>query len=99
MFSVIKLLTENILCCYDFLRDIFYFRNTVDANPKWCCTYLLDPSDSLFIDVGQAFIRQQIKGIYLIFLCARYDHRNLEFVLKFGSDKSINKNALLIYVI
>ncbi|KAL5652809.1 hypothetical protein ACJX0J_038267, partial [Zea mays] len=35
--------------------------NTVDANPKWCCTYLLDPSDSLFIDVGQAFIRQQIK--------------------------------------
>ncbi|AQL06547.1 Alpha-N-acetylglucosaminidase [Zea mays] len=61
MFSVIKLLTENILCCYDFLRDIFYFRNTVDANPKWCCTYLLDPSDSLFIDVGQAFIRQQIK--------------------------------------
>lgn len=35
--------------------------NTVDANPKWCCTYLLDPSDSLFIDMGQAFIRQQIK--------------------------------------
>ncbi|KAL6593812.1 hypothetical protein ACP70R_048713 [Stipagrostis hirtigluma subsp. patula] len=35
--------------------------NTVDANPRWCCTYLLDPSDALFIDVGQAFIRQQIK--------------------------------------
>ena len=67
MFSVIKLLTENILCCFNFLRDILYFRNTVDANPKWCCTYLLDPSDSLFIDVGQAFIRQQIKGIYLPF--------------------------------
>ncbi|KAJ1297075.1 hypothetical protein BS78_01G350300 [Paspalum vaginatum] len=35
--------------------------NTVDANPRWCCTYLLDPSDALFIDVGQAFIKQQIK--------------------------------------
>lgn len=69
MFSVIiiKLLTENILCCFDFPCDIFYFRNTVNANPKWCCTYLLDPSDSLFIDVGQAFIKQQIKGIYLPF--------------------------------
>lgn len=71
MFSVIKLLTENILCFYDFLRDIFYFRNTVDANPKWCCTYLLDPSDSLFIDMGQAFIRQQIKGIYLSFFVCK----------------------------
>ncbi|TVU46998.1 hypothetical protein EJB05_06572 [Eragrostis curvula] len=35
--------------------------NTVDGDPRWCCTYLLDPSDALFIDVGQAFIRQQIK--------------------------------------
>uniref|UniRef100_A0A0E0G1Q3 Alpha-N-acetylglucosaminidase n=1 Tax=Oryza nivara TaxID=4536 RepID=A0A0E0G1Q3_ORYNI len=35
--------------------------NTVDGDPRWCCTYLLDPSDALFIDVGQAFIRQQMK--------------------------------------
>ncbi|KAL8500848.1 hypothetical protein ACS0TY_020436 [Phlomoides rotata] len=35
--------------------------NTVDGNPRWCCTYLLDPSDSLFIEIGEAFIKQQIK--------------------------------------
>ncbi|EMS50400.1 hypothetical protein TRIUR3_11279 [Triticum urartu] len=35
--------------------------NTVDGNPRWCCTYILDPSDALFIDVGQAFIKQQMK--------------------------------------
>ncbi|XP_042443918.1 alpha-N-acetylglucosaminidase-like [Zingiber officinale] len=36
-------------------------RNTVDGNPQWCCTYLLDPKDPLFVDVGEAFIKQQIK--------------------------------------
>ncbi|KAE8795935.1 alpha-N-acetylglucosaminidase [Hordeum vulgare] len=35
--------------------------NTIDGNPRWCCTYILDPSDALFIDVGQAFIKQQMK--------------------------------------
>ncbi|OEL20904.1 Alpha-N-acetylglucosaminidase, partial [Dichanthelium oligosanthes] len=35
--------------------------NTVDADPRWCCTYLLGPSDALFIELGQAFIKQQIK--------------------------------------
>ncbi|CAM0873248.1 unnamed protein product [Alopecurus aequalis] len=35
--------------------------NTVDGDPRWCCTYILDPSDALFIDVGQAFIKQQMK--------------------------------------
>ncbi|KAK2637020.1 hypothetical protein Ddye_031812 [Dipteronia dyeriana] len=34
--------------------------NTVDGNPHWCCTYLLDPIDPLFIEIGEAFIRQQI---------------------------------------
>ncbi|XP_024970214.1 alpha-N-acetylglucosaminidase-like isoform X2 [Cynara cardunculus var. scolymus] len=34
---------------------------TVDSNPKWCCTYLLDASDPLFIEIGKAFIQQQIK--------------------------------------
>lgn len=40
----------------------FNHRNTVDGNPRWCCTYLLDPSDSLFTEIGEAFIKQQIKG-------------------------------------
>ncbi|WOK96049.1 alpha-N-acetylglucosaminidase [Canna indica] len=35
--------------------------NTVDGNPRWCCTYLLDPKDPLFVEVGEAFIKQQIK--------------------------------------
>ncbi|XP_021624819.1 alpha-N-acetylglucosaminidase isoform X2 [Manihot esculenta] len=35
--------------------------NTVNKNPRWCCTYLLDPSDPLFVEIGEAFIRQQIK--------------------------------------
>ncbi|XP_051117380.1 alpha-N-acetylglucosaminidase [Andrographis paniculata] len=35
--------------------------NTVDGNPKWCCTYLLDPSDPLFVEIGEAFIKHQIK--------------------------------------
>lgn len=37
-------------------------RNTVDGNPKWCCTYLLDPSDPLFVEIGEAFILKQIRG-------------------------------------
>ncbi|XP_020532861.1 alpha-N-acetylglucosaminidase isoform X2 [Jatropha curcas] len=35
--------------------------NTVNKNPRWCCTYLLAPSDPLFVEIGEAFIRQQIK--------------------------------------
>ncbi|XP_048134579.1 alpha-N-acetylglucosaminidase isoform X2 [Rhodamnia argentea] len=35
--------------------------NTVDGNPKWCCTYLLDPSDPLFVEIGEAFVSKQIK--------------------------------------
>uniref|UniRef100_A0A1D1ZA06 Alpha-N-acetylglucosaminidase n=1 Tax=Anthurium amnicola TaxID=1678845 RepID=A0A1D1ZA06_9ARAE len=35
--------------------------NTVNGDPRWCCTYLLDPADSLFVEVGEAFIKQQIK--------------------------------------
>ncbi|KAI4382992.1 hypothetical protein MLD38_008879 [Melastoma candidum] len=34
--------------------------NTVDGNPKWCCTFLLNPSDPLFIEIGEAFIKKQI---------------------------------------
>uniref|UniRef100_A0A1J3GKV9 Alpha-N-acetylglucosaminidase n=1 Tax=Noccaea caerulescens TaxID=107243 RepID=A0A1J3GKV9_NOCCA len=33
--------------------------NTVDGDPRWCCTYLLNPSDPLFIEIGEAFIKQQ----------------------------------------
>jgi hypothetical protein len=49
----------------------------VDADPRWCCTYLLDPSDALFIDVGQAFITQQIKGPLLSFVSFRVWYFNL----------------------
>lgn len=40
----------------------FFLRNTVDGDSRWCCTYLLNPSDPLFIDIGEAFIKQQIEG-------------------------------------
>lgn len=52
---------QNRTC--SFTIAISFFRNTVDGNPQWCCTYLLDPKDPLFVDVGEAFIKQQIKGI------------------------------------
>ncbi|OMP10060.1 Alpha-N-acetylglucosaminidase [Corchorus olitorius] len=35
--------------------------NTVDGDPRWCCTYLLNPSDPLFVEIGEEFIKQQIK--------------------------------------
>lgn len=35
--------------------------NTVNGDPRWCCTYLLDPSDPLFVEIGDAFIKKQIK--------------------------------------
>ncbi|KAJ4763014.1 Alpha-N-acetylglucosaminidase [Rhynchospora pubera] len=35
--------------------------NTVDGDTRWCCTYLLDPSDPLFIEIGKAFINYQIQ--------------------------------------
>ncbi|CAL9047258.1 alpha-N-acetylglucosaminidase-like isoform X1 [Musa acuminata AAA Group] len=35
--------------------------NTVDGDLRWCCTYLLDPKDPLFVQVGEAFIKQQIE--------------------------------------
>jgi hypothetical protein len=35
--------------------------NTVDGDPRWCCTYLLDPTDPLFVEIGKAFILQQIE--------------------------------------
>lgn len=35
--------------------------NTVDHDPRWCCTLLLDPTDKLFVEIGQAFVQQQLK--------------------------------------
>ncbi|XP_078170711.1 alpha-N-acetylglucosaminidase family / NAGLU family [Carex rostrata] len=35
--------------------------NTVNGDKRWCCTYLLDPSDPLFIELGKAFINKQIE--------------------------------------
>ncbi|KAG2679037.1 hypothetical protein I3760_11G031600 [Carya illinoinensis] len=34
---------------------------SVKSDLKWCCTYLLDATDSLFIEIGRAFIEQQLK--------------------------------------
>lgn len=34
--------------------------NSINADPRWCCTFLLDPSDPLFVKIGKAFIKQQI---------------------------------------
>ncbi|CAN0900705.1 NAGLU [Linum grandiflorum] len=34
---------------------------SVESNPKWCCTYLLDATDPLFIEIGKAFIEEQLK--------------------------------------
>ncbi|XP_073123504.1 alpha-N-acetylglucosaminidase-like [Henckelia pumila] len=34
---------------------------TVGSDPRWCCTYLLDATDPLFVEIGRAFIHQQLK--------------------------------------
>eukprot|EP00268_Persea_americana_P003409 TRINITY_DN11036_c0_g1_i2.p1 TRINITY_DN11036_c0_g1~~TRINITY_DN11036_c0_g1_i2.p1 ORF type:complete len:807 (+),score=156.57 TRINITY_DN11036_c0_g1_i2:225-2645(+) len=34
---------------------------TISGDPQWCCTYLLDATDPLFVDIGKAFIEQQLK--------------------------------------
>ncbi|KAK1363343.1 alpha-N-acetylglucosaminidase-like [Heracleum sosnowskyi] len=34
---------------------------TVGSDSRWCCTYLLDATDPLFIEIGKAFIKQQLK--------------------------------------
>ncbi|GMY22451.1 alpha-N-acetylglucosaminidase isoform X4 [Fagus crenata] len=40
---------------------VFVIRNSVDSGCPWSCTYLLDPSDPLFVETGEAFIRRQVK--------------------------------------
>ncbi|OVA15285.1 Alpha-N-acetylglucosaminidase [Macleaya cordata] len=35
--------------------------NTVNGDRRWCCTFLLDPSDPLFVEIGEAFIKQQVR--------------------------------------
>lgn len=44
---------------------IIGFRFTVNSDTRWCCTYLLDATDPLFIEIGKAFIEQQLKGIVI----------------------------------
>ncbi|XP_022135500.1 alpha-N-acetylglucosaminidase-like [Momordica charantia] len=34
---------------------------SVHSDPRWCCTYLLDAMDPLFVEIGKAFIEQQLK--------------------------------------
>ncbi|GLT52460.1 hypothetical protein SLA2020_258000 [Shorea laevis] len=33
---------------------------SVESDPRWCCTYLLDATDPLFIEIGRAFIEEQL---------------------------------------
>ena len=44
---------------------IIGFRFTVNSDTRWCCTYLLDATDPLFIEIGKVFIEQQLKGIVI----------------------------------
>lgn len=48
-------------------------RFTVHSDPRWCCTYLLDAMDPLFVEIGKAFIEQQQKGIFgpMLMKCTR----------------------------
>ncbi|KAM1295527.1 hypothetical protein FF1_015469 [Malus domestica] len=34
---------------------------SVKSDPRWTCTYLLDATDPLFVEIGRAFIEQQVK--------------------------------------
>ncbi|XP_050223887.1 alpha-N-acetylglucosaminidase-like [Mercurialis annua] len=34
---------------------------SVKTDHRWCCTYLLDATDPLFIEIGSAFIEEQLK--------------------------------------
>jgi alpha-N-acetylglucosaminidase len=48
----------------------------VDGDPRWCCTYLLDPTDPLFVEIGKAFILQQIEeygGTQHIYNCDTFN--------------------------
>ncbi|OAE21643.1 hypothetical protein AXG93_2619s1110 [Marchantia polymorpha subsp. ruderalis] len=50
--------------------------NTVDGDERWCCTYLLDPTDPLFVELGKAFVEQQIKeynGTHHIYNCDTFN--------------------------
>ncbi|KAF9620704.1 hypothetical protein IFM89_014004 [Coptis chinensis] len=40
--------------------------NTIDGDPRWCCSYFLDPSDPLFVEIGHAFIKQQMEVSHFI---------------------------------
>ncbi|KAK4402361.1 Alpha-N-acetylglucosaminidase [Sesamum angolense] len=49
---------EHGKACYFMSKFLRMF--TVRSDPRWCCTYLLDATDPLFIEIG-AFIMQQLK--------------------------------------
>ncbi|XP_057459524.1 alpha-N-acetylglucosaminidase-like [Actinidia eriantha] len=34
---------------------------TVGGDARWCCTFLLDATDPLFVEIGKAFVQQQLK--------------------------------------
>lgn len=67
--------------------------NTVDRDPRWCCTFLLDPTDALFVEIGQTFVRQQIKeygGTSHIYNCDTFNENqppsdDPEFISSLGT--------------
>ncbi|KAJ7945919.1 putative Alpha-n-acetylglucosaminidase [Quillaja saponaria] len=34
---------------------------SVKSDPRWCCTYLLDATDPLFVEIGKAFVERQLQ--------------------------------------
>ncbi|XP_047313259.1 alpha-N-acetylglucosaminidase-like [Impatiens glandulifera] len=49
---------------------------TVRSDPRWCCTYLLDATDPLFTEIGEAFVKQQRKEYGMtshIYNCDTFD--------------------------
>lgn len=67
--------------------------NTVDRDPRWCCTFLLDPTDALFVEIGQTFVQQQIKeygGTSHIYSCDTFNENrppsdDTEFISTLGA--------------
>ncbi|KGN63620.2 hypothetical protein Csa_013990 [Cucumis sativus] len=66
---------------------------TVHSDPRWCCTYLLDAMDPLFVEIGKAFIEQQQKEYGRtshVYNCDTFDENtppvdDVEYISSLGS--------------
>ncbi|KAJ4822958.1 hypothetical protein Tsubulata_000316 [Turnera subulata] len=53
-----------------------YIGFSVKSDRRWCCTYLLDATDPLFVEIGKAFMEQQIREYGItghIYNCDTFD--------------------------